>query len=127
MDAWYEDECNEIDGTDGTIFAPFYEKEEGYTIYVPQMCRQLHLEYQRPSKYAGIKTNLFSLSFDVSRYGSPNCYCRSEDSCPPEGVFDLFPCSGAPIAITKPHFLEGGIAFNLNSYSFIIHFVLMFL
>ncbi|XP_031619154.1 sensory neuron membrane protein 1-like [Contarinia nasturtii] len=110
MDAWFEDECNRVDGTDGTIFAPFYEKEEGFSIYVPQMCRKLLLEYQRPSKYAGIKTNLFSLSFDVSRYGSPNCYCRSDEYCPPEGVFDLFPCSGAPIAITKPHFYEVDLA-----------------
>lgn len=107
MDAWYEDECNQINGTDGTIFPPFYEKEEGYTIFIPQMCRSLTAEYQRPSKYAGIKTNHYTLSFDVSKYGPANCYCRDHEQCPPEGMLDLFPCIGSPIAISAPHFYQG--------------------
>ena len=64
-------------------------------------------EYQRPSKYAGIKTNQFTLSFDVTKYGSPNCYCRDGELCPPEGLLDLFPCVGTPIAISAPHFYKG--------------------
>lgn len=64
-------------------------------------------EYQRPSKVSGIKTNHFTMSFDVSKYGSPNCYCRDEDSCPPEGLLDLFPCVGTPISISAPHFYKG--------------------
>lgn len=107
MDAWYEDECNQIDGTDGTIFPPFYEKEEGYTIYIPQMCRSMHVEYQRPSKYAGIKTNRYTLSFDVNKFGPANCYCRDHEQCPPEGMLDLFPCVGTPVFISAPHFYKG--------------------
>lgn len=76
MDAWYEDECNVVTGTDGTIFPPFYEKEEGYTIFIPQMCRAMRAEYEKPSQYVGIKTNRFSMNFDVTKYGETNCYCR---------------------------------------------------
>ncbi|XP_055299434.1 sensory neuron membrane protein 1-like [Sitodiplosis mosellana] len=106
MDAWYEDECNQVSGTDGTIFPPFQQKQDGFTIYIPQMCRGMTAEYQQSSKFSGIKTNRYTMSFDVSKYGSPNCYCRNEDSCPPEGILDLFPCVGTTIAISLPHFYK---------------------
>lgn len=114
MDAWYEDECNQISGTDGTIFPPFHKKEEGFDIFIPQMCRTLHATYEEPSKYAGIKTNRFTVTFDVSHYGSPNCYCRDPEQCPPEGLLDLFPCVGTPFIISAPHFYLGNFinAFN---------------
>lgn len=124
MDAWYEDECNEIHGTDGTIFPPFHEKEEGFKIFVPQMCKTLHAEYQHPSKYAGIKTNRFTVDFDVNRFGPANCFCRDHEVCPPAGMLDLFPCIGTPIAISKPHFYQGNCKctsfngkINRNEYS----------
>lgn len=118
LDAWYEDECNAITGTDGTIFPPFYEKEEGFTIFVPQMCRAMRVEYQEPSEYAGIKTNRFAMSFDVTRYGQPNCYCREGERCPPKGLLDLFPCAGAPIAISLPHFYQGNLLCRLIEIPF---------
>lgn len=107
MDAWYEDECNVITGTDGTIFPPFHEKEEGITIFVPQMCRVMLADYQEPTKFSGIKSNRFSMNFDVSKYGESNCYCRDGEICPPKGILDLYPCTGAPIGISLPHFLDG--------------------
>lgn len=109
MDAWYEDECNVVTGTDGTIFSPLHEKEEGLTIFIPQMCRAIRTEYQQPSKFFGIKTNRFTMSFDVTQYGESNCYCREGETCPPKGLLDLFPCSGTPIAISLPHFYEGNL------------------
>lgn len=107
LDAWYEDECNEVTGTDSTIYPPFHEKEEGVTIFIPQTCRAMVAEYQHPTQFAGIKTNRFSMSFDVTKYGDSNCYCREGETCPPKGLLDLFPCSGTPVAISLPHFCEG--------------------
>lgn len=107
MDAWYEDECNQFSGTDGTVFPPLHEKEEGFSIFIPQMCRIMRAEYEHPSTYAGIETNHFTIDFDITKYGSPNCYCRFGDSCPPKGITDLFPCLGTPIAISAPHFYNG--------------------
>lgn len=114
MDAWYEDECNVIYGTDGTIFPPFHEKEEGFTIYIPQMCRPMTAEYVGPSKFAGIKTNRFAVSYDVLKYGEPNCYCRDGEKCPPKGMLDLFPCTGTPVSLSLPHFLDGNYAIEFN-------------
>lgn len=82
------------------------------------MCRALTAVYQHPSKYAGIKTNHFTVNFDVSKYGSPNCYCRDGEICPPKGVLDLFPCVGTPIAITAPHFYNGNQYKSFNFMSF---------
>lgn len=107
MDAWYEDECNQISGTDGTIYPPFHEKEEGFTIFIPQMCSSIRAEYLEPSKVAGIKTNKFTLEFDVTKFGPSNCYCRDHEICPPKGLLDLFPCVGTPITISAPHFYKG--------------------
>lgn len=107
MDAWYEDECNQISGTDGTIYPPFYKKEEGFKIFIPQMCQTFHAEYVQPSKFAGFKTNQFKMDFDVTKYGPSNCYCRDHEICPPKGLLDLYPCVSAPVAISAAHFYDG--------------------
>lgn len=109
LDAWYEDHCNEIWGSDGTIYPPFQTKEETYRIFIPQMCLSMHAEYVQPSKFAGIKTNQYKLEYDVSKHGTPNCFCREleSDNCPPKGLLNLFPCNGAPIGISSPHFYDG--------------------
>lgn len=114
MQAWDKDECNRIKGTDGTIFPAFQEKEQGFTIFIPEMCRAMTVEYQHPSTFSGIKTNKFTMSFDVSKYGWPNCYCRDADFCPSEGITDLHPCHGAPISVSAPHFYKGTTIFIAN-------------
>ena len=125
LDAWYEDECNVVTGTDGTIFAPFHEKEEGFTVFIPQMCRAIRTDYQYPSSFAGINTNRHTMSFDVTKYGESNCYCRNGEECPPKGILDLFPCTGAPIGISLPHFYEGNcctkLQFNLIYCIIFVH------
>lgn len=132
MDAWHEDECNEIRGTDGTIFPPHQDKVDGYTFFIPQMCRVLKGEYYQPSEYDGIKTNQFKFDFDVTKYGTPNCYCRDGEKCPPKGITDLYPCLGTPIAISAPHFYNGKeihsirivrSIFNFAHYFFLIKLI----
>lgn len=73
------------------------------------MCRSIRADYMQPSKASGIKTNKYTVEFDVSKFGSPSCYCRDMDpeKCPPKGVLDLFPCVGTPFAVTAPHFYKG--------------------
>lgn len=34
------------------------------------------------------------------------CFCRSDDECPPKGTIDLFTCSGMPMIASLPHFYK---------------------
>lgn len=39
IDNWPTKHCNEIHGTDGTIFPPFLTEEEGLVSFAPDLCR----------------------------------------------------------------------------------------
>lgn len=104
QDIWYDDECNKVYGTDGTIFPPFMKKEDGVQVFVVQLCRSFAANYKHPSKVSGIKTS----HYEVNVTASADCYCNGEaDNCPAQGQFDVMPCIGAPITVTLPHFHEG--------------------
>lgn len=61
MDVWSDDKCNEIKGTDSTIFAPFIKKEQELWAFEPAMCRSLTPVYEKPSSYAGLPTLRYQL------------------------------------------------------------------
>lgn len=47
------------------------------------------------------------------------CFCRSENECPPKGTIDLFKCNGMPMIASLPHFYKAeqlleGIESGLN-------------
>lgn len=56
MDIWDGDVCNEIRGTEMSIFPPFGVKEDGLWAFEPNICRSMRIKYERPSKYRGIPT-----------------------------------------------------------------------
>lgn len=107
MDYWEGDKCNQIHGTDGTIFPPFHKKTDDYWVFAPPICRSLQMRRQSKAKYSNIRTQRFTVDFDSAHTEDPKCWCRSEDHCPLAGTFDLFPCAGVPMTVTLPHFLEG--------------------
>lgn len=113
---WDDDACNEIRGSDGTIFPPFQKKEDGYWIFAGPICRSLHATHQERSQYAGIRTERFSSDLGVGDTENPSCWCR-EDKCPLNGTFDLYPCIGVPMTVTSPHFLKGTES-SKNSFDF---------
>lgn len=107
LEVWDSDECNKIFGTDGTIFPPFQTKKQDYRIFAPQLCRTLTAKYIGKSKYSGVKTKRFQIGLGIVNSKNETCYCRNDDTCPPEGTFDLYLCSGVPITVSAPHFYNG--------------------
>lgn len=109
LDAWYGDKCNIIKGTDGTIYPPFKKPSDTYTVFGPPSCRSYTAVYDGKVKYKGIKLSHYTFDFDTTNTEEPECWCRDEEHeyCPPKGIMDLFPCSGVPLMVSLPHFLNG--------------------
>lgn len=126
MDIWFGDECNKYKGTDSTIFPPFTDKEDGVWAFEPQLCRSMGCVYQKPSKYAGIKSNHYTVGLgDISSDPNLHCLCKDPDNCPVQGTFDLFPCMGAPLVATLPHFYDSN-TIVIHSISILIEMYSIF-
>ncbi|XP_067206521.1 sensory neuron membrane protein 1-like isoform X2 [Linepithema humile] len=104
LSVWPGDPCNDLQGTDGTIFPPFLKKEKEVWAYFPDLCRSMGAYYVRPGKEQGFKTLHYS-----SNIGDPNtnddlkCLCLEYEGCMPKNVFNAYPCLGAPFRISHPH------------------------
>lgn len=59
--------------------------------------------FKTKSEYNGIPIHIYELDISDELNAKP-CFCRSKDSCPPKGAFDLFRCTGLPMIATLPHF-----------------------
>ncbi|KAG4080358.1 hypothetical protein HA402_010850 [Bradysia odoriphaga] len=116
LDIWDGDECNELRGTESSIFPPFGVKENGIWVFEAGICRSMHLKYAKPTKYHGIPTLRFLADFGDSAVRTLN----------------MFQCVGAPIVVSMPHFLnadpsllykiQSGLAPNASEHAVYIDF-----
>ncbi|KAJ8927991.1 hypothetical protein NQ314_019519 [Rhamnusium bicolor] len=115
MDVWPTDECNEIKGTDGTIFPPFLAPEEGLVSFAPDLCRSLAAFFVQKTKYDGIPVREYSANLgDMSTNADEKCYCLTPDTCLKKGLMDLYKCSGAPIYTTgSPVYAKKRLQFSM--------------
>nr|AOT85638.1 sensory neuron membrane protein 1E [Mayetiola destructor] len=131
MDVWPEDECNQYVGTDSTIFSSLMDVNDGIWAYEPAICRSLGAHYVGKSKYMGVPTAQFDLDIG-SEQNTKECFCRDfPDDCPKKGTFDLFPCVGAPMFGSLPHFFNAdpslldnieGLSPNKEEHAIFMHF-----
>jgi hypothetical protein len=102
LDNYEGDACNEIHGTDGTLYPPFSEpKLTQLSLFIPEICRSIQWE-----SLGTLSTGRFwSWMIPVGRYKFPNikapiedpndaCFCsvNDPDHCDIHGIVSLAPC-----------------------------------
>lgn len=114
MDYWASDECNRVDGTDGSQFPPYLvDKKHKLEVFIKAFCRKFPLEFQEEVNiFDGIPAWRYKPPRNVFSHPINNtenqCYCHIESGvCPPSGVFNATLCFDAPLFSSFPHFLYG--------------------
>ena len=113
LNFWTEDRCNKINGSDGSLFAPFVKRERVLQLFSREMCRSLYLIYSKDIDINGIPGYRFSVPKKMFDPTDENmCYCvnpgLNNKNCPKGGTMDLSVCrNGAPVMMSTAHFLDG--------------------
>ncbi|XP_055537622.1 lysosome membrane protein 2 isoform X1 [Wyeomyia smithii] len=115
LNLWTTDECNRVDGTDGSQFPPhLMDKRQTLYVFIKSLCRKFPLRYEKEvTLFDGIPAWRYKAPLDV--FAHPNisadnqCFCHlGSASCPPSGLLNATLCSyGAPIYASFPHFYTG--------------------
>lgn len=66
IDTWDGDDCNEIKGTDSTIFHPFIKKTDKLNAFTPDICRSMGPNFLTKGKQLGVPTGQFGLDVGVN-------------------------------------------------------------
>lgn len=112
LNVWNTDECNRLDGSDGSQFPPTkLNRESELHVFHKDLCRRFPLVYKEDIEIVpGVTAFRFQAPrnvFDTPITNPDNaCYCTPE-MCPPSGVFNSAPCNGAPVMTSFPHFYLG--------------------
>lgn len=115
LDMWTTDECNRVDGTDGSQFPPhLMDKRQTLHVFIKSLCRKFPLKYEKEvTLFDGIPAWRYKAPTDVFADPSINadnqCFCHlGSASCPPSGLLNATLCSyDAPIFASFPHFYTG--------------------
>lgn len=67
IDVYDGDSCNQIRGTDSTIFPPFLSNTDKLWAFTPDICRSLGPYFVKKSKTLGIPTAKYTLQFNINK------------------------------------------------------------
>lgn len=112
LNVWKTDECNRLDGSDGSQFPPTsLSRRSKLFVFQMNLCRRFPLVYKEDIETVpGVTAFRFQPPRNV--FDTPNtnpdneCYHASETFLP-SGVFNSSPCNDAPIMMSFPHFYLG--------------------
>ncbi|CAG7726054.1 unnamed protein product [Allacma fusca] len=116
LDFWKGDTCNMINGTDGSLFPPFVERDRIVRLFSADLCRSLYLKYTNDYEYKGLTGYQFSAPREMLEGALDNlnnaCFCvtpgNNYTGCLKTGAIQLSACrNGAPIIMSTPHFFDG--------------------
>ena len=82
LDTWYDDTsqdkvCNEIHGTDGSLYPPFVKKDQVFHIFNKDMCRALPIEYSETVMHFEMETYRFVPGKTAFSSDDNSCFCPS--------------------------------------------------
>ncbi|XP_018346006.1 PREDICTED: sensory neuron membrane protein 1-like [Trachymyrmex septentrionalis] len=102
---WFGNPCNDIRGTDGTIFPPFLSKEKEVWVHSLDICRSIGAYHLESGKVQGFKTLHYTADLgDPSEDEDVRCLCQESEGCMPKNIFNADPCKSVPLRISLPHF-----------------------
>ncbi|EDV30895.1 uncharacterized protein Dana_GF14812, isoform A [Drosophila ananassae] len=125
---WYEGECGRLNGSTTDLFVPDEPKEKALTIFIPDTCRIINLEFTGESEtiqgIEGWKYEITPSTFDNGQVNANmRCWCPVEkqlnDECPASGATDLGPCAeGVPMYLSADHFMYADESYGntINGY-----------
>lgn len=110
-----------INGTDGQLFSPMLKREDRLTIFVPQICRSIQMEYTKDVAVNGVPSWRYAPPLDLydpalpqnrafcNKNGMPRYFDNTTvqiENCLPAGLIDLSRCqAGNPrVYLSNPHF-----------------------
>ncbi|VDP94507.1 unnamed protein product [Echinostoma caproni] len=116
---WTTDQANQVNGTDGSLFHPFLQPDEGLYIFAPDICRSIYFTPRSVSRIRGVATVKYlplEDTFDSPLINEKNRgFCLHWPYCMKSGVLDMSTCQpGAPIVISMPHLVHVSSKFVLR-------------
>ncbi|XP_028457860.1 lysosome membrane protein 2 isoform X2 [Perca flavescens] len=109
---WASNQSNSINGSDGSAFHPLLNKNERIYIFTPDLCRSIHMEFEKDVEVKGIPAYRFTppRSVFASKEENPanEGFCVTPKECLGTGLLKVSPCrNGAPVVASFPHFYLG--------------------
>ncbi|KAM9450696.1 lysosome membrane protein 2-like [Clarias gariepinus] len=106
---WATNQSNMINGTDGSAFHPFLTKKERLNVFTADLCRSIHMLFEKEVEVKGIPAYRYTPPRAVLASGKNNPenegFCLDKKSCLDDGVLDVSVCrKGAPVIVSFPHF-----------------------
>lgn len=106
---WNTPQCRQINGSDGTIFPPYRDKNSHLFIFSSDICRSLHTIYEKQYTLRNIALNRYIPPDDLFTTGDVNPenkgFCTPK--CLPSGLLNVSRCQqNAPVVLSQPHFYQ---------------------
>lgn len=112
VSVWSSSWANMINGTDGTLYAPFMDKSKPVFIFNNDLCRSLYVDFNTTARtdYHSIEMFVYKPSeffFEDHLHNPENGgFCTPAGNCLGAGVLNLTACQGGiPIIMSNPHFV----------------------
>ncbi|CAI2725804.1 unnamed protein product [Schistosoma spindalis] len=114
---WKSFTANMINGSDGSLFHTFLNKNDQPYIFASDICRSIQFTMDSIVKLNDLPVLKFIPMLDTfksSKYYEKNKgFCLNWPNCYDDGVLDMSSCQpGIPIAVSQPHFLNANQSYQ---------------